>query len=1057
MRDIGKDFDLIARYAMTYSVEHLYIDTFDFSEVTPVVGHPGVVRVSYSASGDLPIRHPGQLNVFVHVLYYTQTGGEPPSAPGHDPAIGQSSAVKVENELPMSTSIFSPDGNLFTADQVTLADLERFRNLREVSQGTWRYETSGLSAPIYTTGPPRIWVTEGMAIVKIWIEEIVTSRSAGPLVSASGSAAIAQVHSFDLFRVGQFIAQVRMFGGIIDPTARLRLIDPDGAVVASANQGSLAFPVTLQTVDKSRDVNGQVRPWGLECTTAGPNPDLSLSATVVTTTRIPVSMLQQRIDDLLGPNGEKLLIFGENKDGNALCRLKIVDDFSAETIAMLGLLDDVLKKNPQDPSVDLKNIDIQKNVEYSIAHRKQDLDYDLTLDVGAISVTMLRVRLGASQHIQPSIPAITVDIAVNGEIDVDLEDFTLASLTLNNNLLTLEVGLGLDSTGSITLQSWLTPDPINIDLQWEAAVLAGVLDATTLLLQGADFVTAYIQHEVNDKIVSGFSDIVESAILNAPKIMAMLLGAAFTLQSLQIANDAIVIDYVAPVEPEPKPNPEYIGVIGRLAMQAGPNAWQFSPPSLGDTWAADNLSKIEHIVVVMMENRSFDHVIGYRQLVGDVDGDGGYRDLIAFLNDQGFPVTLLRNSGIAPDPAGFKTKFPAQVGHKLSDVAQQLASQLQTSFGVTVNSPQGFIDNFADRVTGGLVATDILGTYDATDLPFYGFLAENYAYCERYFAAHPGPTLPNRMYSLGGDVQYDRVGEAIIDNNNSDNFALSRALNIFDVLTRKAVSWRVYESFPSVTMLRMFARYVGDNTNILPIANLKDDIASGNLPSVVFIDPAMQHAPENDDHPVADMLYGQIFLKSIYDDLLANQALWLRTLLIISYDEHGGFYDNVVPPTAEIRTLPDVLAFATSSGFKSTLTTPYGVRVPAFVVSPWVAAGKGPNIALDHCSILKTILARFCGSAKPFLSDRVNASLTFNSFLTQAQPRLGGIPPSPSLPSLPSLPTNMQIAGAAIATKPVSRRALRKGDADFHDLTGMLARMLGRPYVRTEDDEFRTQ
>jgi phospholipase C len=141
-----------------------------------------------------------------------------------------------------------------------------------------------------------------------------------------------------------------------------------------------------------------------------------------------------------------------------------------------------------------------------------------------------------------------------------------------------------------------------------------------------------------------------------------------------------------------------------------------------------------------------------------------------------------------------------------------------------------------------------LGTYDGNDLSFYRFLAENYSYCQRCFSSHPGPTLPNRMYSLGGDVQYDRVGETILDNNDSDNFALSRALNIFDLLTRKNISWCVYESFPSITMLRMFARYVGDNVSIVPIAKLNADISSGSLPSVTFIDPAMHHAPENDDH-----------------------------------------------------------------------------------------------------------------------------------------------------------------------------------------------------------------
>jgi hypothetical protein len=123
------------------------------------------------------------------------------------------------------------------------------------------------------------------------------------------------------------------------------------------------------------------------------------------------------------------------------------------------------------------------------------------------------------------------------------------------------------------------------------------------------------------------------------------------------------------------------------------------------------------------------------------------------------------------------------------------------------------------------------------------------------------------------------------------------------------------------------------------------------------------------------------------------------------------------------------------------MTIFYGVRVPAFVVSPWTAAGKGPGIMLDHCSILKTILARFCDTEKPFLSDRVHASLTFDSFLTESNPRLN-VPPSPALPAVfaPKRPAG----GRAIITKPLSRRAFAKGEVESHDLTGMLARLLGR-------------
>lgn len=1023
---------------MPYSVWHEYVNLFDSPAVVPVAGHLRTVRVEYSASGDLPIRHPGRLSVLAQAFYFTETG-EPPSPPKQSQAAVQPVPPKrVRHSLPLTTRIFSPDGNLFTADDVTIADLERFRDLHEASQGLWRFEISGAGAPIFTGGPNPITVEPDLARVGFAIEETTTSKSAGPLVSSSGGAAATQTFSFDLFRVGQFVAEVRLPGGQISSTARLRLIDPDGVTAASASQGSLSFPVTLRILDKSRDANGQVLPWRLEFVTTNPDLNELISATVIATARLPVSLLQQRIDNLLGPNGNNLCIFGENKDGNALCRLAILDEFSAETIDMHDLLDKVLARNPQDPGVDTSSV--LKDVVYTVAHRKRDIGFDLTIDVSGIRITRINIRVGPSQHIQPSTPAIIVEVGVQGKIGADLEGFTLATLTVKNNSVTLEAGLDLDSRGSIVLRSWITDDPINIDIAWEAALLLGIIN-NDLLTLGADGAELYIHREVNDKIINGFNDIVGNAIMSAPQIMAMLLGDDFTLKSVQMANQTIVMDYIAPVEPDPRPNPHYIGVIGRPAIQIGQNVWQLIPPTLGDTWAADKLSKIDHIVVVMMENRSFDHVLGYRQLTGDKDGDGGYRDLIAFLNEQGFPVTLLRNSGIMPNAAGLKTKFPAQVGHHLKDVAQQLASPLKTSFGSTVNGPQGFIDNFAIRVTDGLVVTDILGTYDGSDLAFYRFLAENYAYCEHYFSAHPGPTLPNRMYALGGDVQYDRVGEAILDNNKSDNFALSRSLNIFDVLTRKNIDWRVYESFPSVTMLRMFARYLGDNTNIVPIANLKADIAAARLPPVTFIDPAMHHAPENDDHPIADMLNGQSFLKSIYDELRANEPLWLRTLLIISYDEHGGFYDHVVPPVADIRWSP-LSTHSAATDFKAPLTTPYGVRVPAFAVSPWVPAGRSPNATLDHCSILKTILARFCGAAKPFLSDRVNASLSFNAFLTQAQPRL--VPPSPTLP-LPLLPA--QAEEAAIATEPVSKRSLREG-ADFHELTGMLARMLGRRYTR---------
>ena len=345
-----------------------------------------------------------------------------------------------------------------------------------------------------------------------------------------------------------------------------------------------------------------------------------------------------------------------------------------------------------------------------------------------------------------------------------------------------------------------------------------------------------------------------------------------------------------------------------------------------------------------------------------------------------------------------------------------------------------------------MLPEDVLGYYDGDELAFFKFLTENYAYCEKFFCSHAGPTLPNRMLSLAGDVQYDRTGEPILDNNHGDNFILSRAQTIFDLLTRKGVRWRVYKSPPSVTMLRMFARFAGDNTNIVPVERLVDDVARGDLPPVTVVDPAMHHFPENDDHPVADMYNGQIFLKGLYDTLWSNQDIWRKTMIVITYDEHGGFYDHVVPPVAEARTRPMVVSngpIGPGPWTPSTLITPYGVRVPTFVVSPWAPSGKGPDIVLDHCSILKTIIARFCPD-KAFLSDRVHASRTFDAYLSAPQARLD-VPPSPAMEPIPLDAQLRPAPGASqIITEPITRKKMREGNTNAHELLGMLARMLGR-------------
>jgi phospholipase C len=1042
----------------TYTVQHFYVGSLE--DVTVLHQHE-TVRVKYSLSRDFSIRHPGSLHRFLYAEYlFHPKADSTERRQTSAPSIGRAA-------LPLSFKIYSPDGVEFTAPKVTLDDVNRFRDLRGASQGSWHCEVSGDSGPIDLSEQGWSSVLPGKAIVRLWLDEPVPSQSARPLVEAAVAKVGAQVFAFDLFRVGLFTARVQSRSGVTPWEGMLRLKTPDGTVAASSHNNRLEFPVTLRTLNQSRDATGQVRPWSLEVDTTTPlGVGSAVRATVIATTRIPVIIFQDRINDLIGFNGKKLKVYGENvvyvdkeDDGSekkvrlAAARLQILDEYTAETINIRHLLDSRIKKVRQDPGVDRENVDVEPNIPYNVGTTNtslgEALDLGVTIDVSSLKADAIKIRIGVSQHIQPRVPAVAVELDVEGQLDLNLDGFNLGSVSVNNNRIALEVGATLDPSGNVATVSWLNDDPINLNINWEAALLANVLTLGLINL-GQEGLAEYVtEHLGNDFIIDTFRSTVEDAIFQTPYIMSALLGDTVTLNSIRMDNDTneIVIDYVAPVEPDPKPNPFYTGVVGRSVTRLGPGSWKISPPSLGDTWAANNLiKKIDHIVVVMMENRAFDHVLGYRAGLPNAKGEDGLTaELIGFLKQQ-WNIRPLSESAIVPNRAHLKTRFPVGVGHALADVAQQLKEKLKTPAGRSINSPQGFVDDFTSRVgSSGLDKDDVLGYYTDGDLAMFRFLAENYTYCERYFSSHPGPTLPNRMYSLAGNVQYDRVGEAILDNNNADNFRVSRALSIFDLLTRKNVSWRVYESFPSITMLRFFARYAADDTNIIGIGlnainhpgQLEKDIAVGDLKSVTFIDPAMHSAPENDDHPpFADMLSGQVFIKRIYDALRSKEALWLKTLLIITYDEHGGFYDHVIPPVADALSMSGA-----TSPFKADMTMSYGLRVPTFVVSPWVPVGKGLDITLDHCSILKTILARFCSAERPFLSDRVHASRTFESFLKEKKPRLN-VPSSPALPSVfaPERPNGRR----GIVTKALSRKALAKGDVELHDLMGMLARLLGR-------------
>ncbi len=1104
---------------MSFELPHTFVSK-SFTPSRKTVGESQFFKVN--EQGTFPVLFPGRLTrraaaTFNHRFKVDAVGpesidGEPPR-PGTAPLHG--GVVTTTKIIPLTLRIFTPDKREFAATEITRADLAKFRDLRGGPSGPWSFTLTGEGEHILIDQDSTIVNPKGS--VGLSLVETVASESAPPLVSNQPILAVNQPFAFDLFRVGTFVAEITLLVPFASWTGTMRLVDPDGTAVASTSGKRLTFSVDLRTLSKSRDAQGRVRKWTLEVSPSGATVSVlpRVTATVIGSGRITTATLKSRTNTLLGPRGAFIKVFGENKGGNALGRLIITDVVSAESIDMHGFLDSRLASVEQDGGADPR--DIQANTVYTIARKSESLRAGLKLDVSTLKVGTIDVDIGPGIRLGASVPAVKLKVAVSGSVKVKFGSATLAIASVRGGKFDMEIGikLGLDGTPLVVTEVSDSPFDISISTAVKVALLA-TLGIAGLI--GGLSITEYVEHEINEAISDGARKLFADPS-TAPRILMTIFGAHLTYKPIRFEGTDIVFDHAAPLEPDPGPNPAYHGAIGRSFAQITTNQVTFQPLLLGDTWRRDNLNKIDHVVVVMMGNRSYDHVLGYRARASINDGANGLTDeLIGSIeNSNGgpFDVRNLRDAGFPKNAVGKMTRLPKSVGHEVADVAQQLSVRTTGPGGRPINSPQGFVENFKPKLKNdaqGVIPDDVLGFYDDLDLPFFGYLAENYAYSDEFYCSHPGPTLPNRMYSLTGDLQHDRYGFPIFDNNNGDNFLLSRAPTIYDLLARKGLGFRVYESNPSVTMLRMFARYATDDTQIVPLDRLAADVARGDLPVFTAIEPQMHAHPQDDDHPDADMHRGQIFLKRVYDTLRSNAALWQKTLLIITYDEHGGLYDHVVPPTADVLQLPAVLVLdpgspktgggtnsnptlnpfnpvigtvitptkvVTGGGLLSTgtgtpvagpvtktgprkvgvdiaiaelpelvqvnplLAVPYGVRVPTFVVSPWTTRGKGPAVVLDHCSILKTVLARFWGGEKPFLSDRVHASHSFDAFLSETAPRMN-VPPAPALEPLPVDVRRVVGGTSRIETRPLSRKEMREGGVDYHELTGRWARQLGR-------------
>lgn len=504
---------------------------------------------------------------------------------------------------------------------------------------------------------------------------------------------------------------------------------------------------------------------------------------------------------------------------------------------------------------------------------------------------------------------------------------------------------------------------------------------------------------------------------------------------------------------------------------------------------------ITNIVVLMLENRSYDNLLGWLYHPNNLppynQAPAGQIQLEGLTGNETNP----NPSGPAPIPVSNSLEtsvdnvtYPGTVipaydpGELFSDMAQQIFGLAQIpeinpwADSNSQRNMQGFTTNYAALSGGNTVPEanypDVMNYFTPTQVPVSAFLAHNYAVCDQWFASVPCQTFTNRnfvhcagpavhgagflheAFSMVDDLQY------LFANANFGN--LVEYPSIFGALDKaypgSAIpNWKLYFQDYSIAMLIVPDVYRAavstSNVNVATYDNLDwgnetpapfgmklgatpstflDDLAAGTLPKFSFIEPrysdnVAQYAyPPNSNHPgrchktapPTDVAQGEALLAQLYNALRNSEKYWNSTLLIITYDEHGGTYDHVAPPPTNISLSPEFpaamnIADSSVDGFTFNY---FGCRVPAIIVSPWIAAGSTIRAAVgkapfDHTSIIRTVWDCFGLSGwlkSNSLTARDGAAPSLMDFLS----------PTPGNSTGPYLGPTLQSSASAPAARP---------------------------------------
>ncbi len=361
----------------------------------------------------------------------------------------------------------------------------------------------------------------------------------------------------------------------------------------------------------------------------------------------------------------------------------------------------------------------------------------------------------------------------------------------------------------------------------------------------------------------------------------------------------------------------------------------------------------QHLVVLMLENRSFDHMLGFlRSPAYAIEG----------LDPNNLP-TNDPSTGNVPVPA---TRDARTVNDLNPDPAHDLLNVNVQIFGnkdanLTGQFMRGFVQDYALVSKDPTKGPNVMKCFTPQTLPVLSTLAQQYGICDHWFSSVPGSTIPNRLFAHAASSDGSATQDAIL--------APLKLKTIFEVMDDpdNPYSFRIYTSTTGGSVLLSNLYLIHHQDGFHSYDEFRSDCAHGDLPAYTFIEPRYEDDISNglfanSQHPDFPVDEGEALIADVYS-AIRNSPLWPVTLLLIAYDEHGGIFDHVPPPA--LTPDPNYPAVPPSLNPKFQFDR-LGVRVPAVFVSPLIRPGTIITKQFDHCSIVATVRKLFCLDKTPF-------------------------------------------------------------------------------------------